>query len=204
MKKTAFSASAQVCNGASVSAPRAQSRRDYAVKFFYEPEAFEREAELYANATLRSMMAATHDVCSNSDGARTAPNRYRLPPFIVIQRGESLDEWQKCAATTATVLAFVASSGGSPLATSLVLISSDGKESGLCPGLGVARSMYTAGKLDFSRPECFGHVSGSRPQTHSRAQEARRAGYVHRLPGLCPPLSPQVALFATCVIQAAT
>jgi hypothetical protein len=39
------------------------------------------------------MMPATHEVYDNADGALRGPGGYAFPPFIVIERGEPLDEW---------------------------------------------------------------------------------------------------------------
>jgi hypothetical protein len=66
-----------------------------AVKFFFKPEAFQREAALYADPVLRAMMAATRAVCANADGALRSPGGFVFPPHIVIERGEPLDEWVK-------------------------------------------------------------------------------------------------------------
>jgi hypothetical protein len=70
-------------------------RRDFAVKFFFNLDAFKREAALYADPVLRAMMAATRNVYSNADGALRSPKGYAFPPHIVIERGEPLDEWSK-------------------------------------------------------------------------------------------------------------
>ena len=72
-------------------APR--ERKEFAVKFFFEHDVFAREAALYADPTLRAMMAATRNVCDNADQALRGPGGYVFPPHIVIERGEPLDEW---------------------------------------------------------------------------------------------------------------
>jgi hypothetical protein len=74
------------------------ARGDVAVKFFFERGAFLREAALYADAALRGLMAATRAISAN-DGAggasvSTAPGGYAFPPYIIIERGESLDEFR--------------------------------------------------------------------------------------------------------------
>jgi serine/threonine protein kinase len=66
-----------------------------AVKFFFKPEAFQREAALYVDPIVRSMMAATRSVCANADGGLRSPRGFVFPPHIVIERGEPLDEWIK-------------------------------------------------------------------------------------------------------------
>jgi hypothetical protein len=65
----------------------------FAVKFFFNAEAFERERALYNDSVLRGMMPATHEICDNADGRHTGAGGYVFPPFIVIERGEPLDEW---------------------------------------------------------------------------------------------------------------
>ena len=64
-------------------------------------KAFERERELYRDPTLRAMMPATHAIIDNDasqlDGGEPlrAPNGMVWPPCIIIERGESLDEWAR-------------------------------------------------------------------------------------------------------------
>jgi hypothetical protein len=65
----------------------------YAVKFFFTTEAFQRERALYNDPVLHAMMPATHQICDNGDGRFAAPGGYVFPTFIVIERGEQLDEW---------------------------------------------------------------------------------------------------------------
>lgn len=66
-------------------------------------KAFERERDLYRDATLRAMMPATHAIIDNDalsqplrdDATTRAPNGMLWPPCIIIERGESLDEWAR-------------------------------------------------------------------------------------------------------------
>eukprot|EP00892_Ulva_mutabilis_P000463 jgi/Ulvmu1/10417/UM062_0013.1 len=65
-----------------------------AIKFFVNSRAFECERELYSQEHLRGMMPAVSLMHSNSDGTVVTDEGWRFPPFIVVERGESLDEWQ--------------------------------------------------------------------------------------------------------------
>ena len=51
-----------------------------------------RERALYNDTTLKSMMAATHEIVANEDGYLTV-NGFVFPPCIVLERGESLETW---------------------------------------------------------------------------------------------------------------
>ena len=66
------------------------------MQFYTKADAFERELALYSDPVLSSLMPARHDVLANSDGALRAPvTGLRLPPCIVLERGESLDEFAR-------------------------------------------------------------------------------------------------------------
>jgi hypothetical protein len=73
----------------------------YAVKFFFNAEAFERERMLYNDPVLRGMMPATHEMCDNADGRHADAGGHCFPPFIVIERGEPLNEWSSRMRTAA-------------------------------------------------------------------------------------------------------
>jgi hypothetical protein len=70
-----------------------RTQLSYAVKFFTNSAAFEHECTLYADETLRAMMAATREVGDNADACHTMSDGRPFPPYIVIERGEPLDEW---------------------------------------------------------------------------------------------------------------
>jgi hypothetical protein len=65
--------------------------KQFAVKFFTERHHFEVEQALYANPSLLDFLPPTDDVSSN-DSEPHVLGRV-LPPMIVTERGESLDEW---------------------------------------------------------------------------------------------------------------
>ena len=64
-----------------------------AVKFFLSRSAFEQETALYSNDVLKGMMPATREVVGNVEGGAMSLRGYRWPPFIVLEKGESLQEW---------------------------------------------------------------------------------------------------------------
>ena len=72
---------------------------EFAIKFYLHQTAFQRERLLYQDATLRVMMPATHAIEDNAPreghAVERAPNGYVFPPCIIIERGESLDEWAR-------------------------------------------------------------------------------------------------------------
>jgi hypothetical protein len=67
----------------------------FAVKFFLDGAAFRRERDLYKDPALREMMAATHAVVDGGARGRASAAGFAFPPYIVIQRGEPLDEWSE-------------------------------------------------------------------------------------------------------------
>eukprot|EP00892_Ulva_mutabilis_P005991 jgi/Ulvmu1/3764/UM175_0012.1 len=71
----------------------AHSQDQAAIKFYLDKKAFERERELYTESQLKAMMPATLAVEDNACGNCKAPYGYTFPPFVIIERGQSLDEW---------------------------------------------------------------------------------------------------------------
>ena len=72
------------------------TRTDKAVatKFFLSRRGFETELELYEVDILRSMMPAVQLTLSNSNAADRNSRGYPWPPCIVLEKGESLQEWK--------------------------------------------------------------------------------------------------------------
>eukprot|EP00892_Ulva_mutabilis_P005912 jgi/Ulvmu1/3693/UM017_0110.1 len=66
-----------------------------AIKFYTDRSAFDRERELYAEARLKAMMPATFAVDDNESGKVCTPYGYKFPPFVIIECGQSLDEWAR-------------------------------------------------------------------------------------------------------------
>jgi hypothetical protein len=73
---------------------------------------FTRELELYQNSALAGILPAVAHISTNDDGAAATSWGYAFPPHIVVERGESLNEWcsrvQPNFATTLFVLMHVA------------------------------------------------------------------------------------------------
>jgi hypothetical protein len=64
-----------------------------AIKFYLCREAFDGEKALYMKAQLRKMMPATLAIEDNAGGEWRTPYGFAFPPFFIIERGQSLDEW---------------------------------------------------------------------------------------------------------------
>jgi serine/threonine protein kinase len=67
------------------------SSKQFAIKFFVNRQNFEVEQGLYENPSLHVFLAPTDDV--NSNDLEPHVLGHALPPMIVTERGESLDEW---------------------------------------------------------------------------------------------------------------
>lgn len=70
---------------------------DYAVKFFASQSAFLAEADLYRVPALRPMLPEVRLITDNADGAFRDVHGHPLAPCIVMERGESLDQWSRRA-----------------------------------------------------------------------------------------------------------
>ena len=66
-----------------------------AIKLYLDRKAFARERELYAQSKLKTMMPATLAVEDNLSGEVATPYGYTFPPFVIIECGQSLDEWAR-------------------------------------------------------------------------------------------------------------
>lgn len=64
----------------------------FAVKFFAARKDFAEEAEVYRTSPLRHFMPSVVRVVANDDRANVDPFGGVLPPFIVMEKGESLQE----------------------------------------------------------------------------------------------------------------
>eukprot|EP00892_Ulva_mutabilis_P004530 jgi/Ulvmu1/2449/UM136_0001.1 len=65
-----------------------------AAKFFLSQKAFDTELELYQVDVLRSMMPKVQLEVRNADGEERNGRGYPWPPCIVLEKGESLQEWK--------------------------------------------------------------------------------------------------------------
>jgi hypothetical protein len=74
-------------------ASNTQDPRQYALKFFIAPEDYQAEANVYHNPALRTLLPRLEACIDNEDDVLVDPSGQRLPPCIIMERGESLDEW---------------------------------------------------------------------------------------------------------------
>ena len=65
------------------------------MQFYAKREAFNLELQLYLDPTLQQLMPARAEVIANQDRSNRSPNGFVFPPCIVLERGESLDEFAK-------------------------------------------------------------------------------------------------------------
>jgi hypothetical protein len=65
------------------------------MQFYTNPRAFQAEVDLYNKPTLQKLMPKRHEVFGNEDGSCKSPSGFVFPPFIVLERGESLDEFAR-------------------------------------------------------------------------------------------------------------
>lgn len=73
---------------------RVPDQVQYAIKFFLQNEkAFEREHELYSDPALRPMLPEALHIVPNKDSRVVSESGYVFPPFIMVEKGESLNEW---------------------------------------------------------------------------------------------------------------
>lgn len=66
-----------------------------AIKFYLQRKAFDSEKELYMDPQLCAMMPATLAIEDNMKGEWRTPYGFQFPPFVIIERGQSLDEWAR-------------------------------------------------------------------------------------------------------------
>ena len=66
-----------------------------AIKFYLQRAAFDSEKELYMDPQLCAMMPATLAIEDNMNGEWRTPYGFVFPPFVIIERGQSLDEWAR-------------------------------------------------------------------------------------------------------------
>lgn len=66
---------------------------EYAIKFFVSEQAFDEEGEFYRKTAIGSLLPKCIAFCANARGQETDAHDIPLPPFLVMEKGESLDEW---------------------------------------------------------------------------------------------------------------
>jgi hypothetical protein len=70
---------------------------DYAVKFFVSKRAFDEEGDFYKSSPLGPLLPKCLALCGNEDGKETDAHGIPLPPLLIMERGEALDEWNRRA-----------------------------------------------------------------------------------------------------------
>ncbi|NJR42367.1 MAG: hypothetical protein HC767_06605 [Akkermansiaceae bacterium] len=50
---------------------------------------------MYRNSPLGKLLPRLEGIIDNADGALVDPAGHKLPPCIIMERGESLDEWSR-------------------------------------------------------------------------------------------------------------
>ena len=76
----------------------ARSTRDqgqYALKFFVMPQDFTSEVDVYSNSPLGKLLPRLEGIIDNKDGNLLDPSGNKLPPCLIMERRESLDEWSR-------------------------------------------------------------------------------------------------------------
>ena len=66
-----------------------------AIKFYMDKSAFQRERDLYQDTALKTMMPATLAIEDNYSAHCRTPYGYIFPSFVIIECGQSLDEWAR-------------------------------------------------------------------------------------------------------------
>jgi hypothetical protein len=77
-------------------ARRAGAEEEVALKFFVSRRSFDAEKAIYTNMELRKLLPRLQGLHDNNDGTFVDPHGNPLPPCIIMERGESLDEWSCC------------------------------------------------------------------------------------------------------------
>jgi hypothetical protein len=70
---------------------------DYALKFYLSKKAAIAEGELYKNEALGPLLPNAETLCMNEEGEETDAHGVPLPPFLIMEKGEALDEWSQRA-----------------------------------------------------------------------------------------------------------
>lgn len=68
---------------------------EFALKFFISREKFEAERTVFAHWILGAMMPRLEGMYDNRDAALQDPRGHALPPCVIMERGESLQQWFK-------------------------------------------------------------------------------------------------------------
>jgi hypothetical protein len=69
-----------------------QDQRPYALKFFLVPEEYKAEANVYSDSPFMTVLPRLEECIGNEDDQIVDLSGKKLPPCIIMERGESLDE----------------------------------------------------------------------------------------------------------------
>lgn len=72
-----------------------RDRGQYALKFFLSRSGFEAERSFYTDSPLGKLLPRLEAMVDNADGSVQDAKGHPLPPFVIMERGESLDEWSR-------------------------------------------------------------------------------------------------------------
>lgn len=70
-------------------------QNQYALKFFLSAQDFVAEKKIYTESPLGDLLPRHEGLYDNSDSILMDAKGNKLPPCIVMERGESLDEWSR-------------------------------------------------------------------------------------------------------------
>lgn len=77
------------------------------IKFYLDMDAFNTERALYQDAGLKLCLPSTLAAEGNSRGDYKTSYGYVFPPFVVMERSQSLDEWARNSASDAGFMSIV-------------------------------------------------------------------------------------------------
>jgi Protein kinase domain len=86
---------------------RISDQRDFVVKFLFDSACFARESEFYRHTSIRNVLPDVEAMSANADGCVRCSNGFAFPPFIIAERGESLNEWTQRVAPDDVTSMFV-------------------------------------------------------------------------------------------------
>ena len=70
-------------------------QKQFAIKFFASRKEFQAEVDVYRNSPLGNLLPRVEGIIDNRDGQLVNQYGQKLPPCIIMERGESLDEWSR-------------------------------------------------------------------------------------------------------------
>ena len=77
------------------------------MQFYGSLDTFKREIAMFDVPELRDSLLPFVMACENSDGRASGPSGFVYPPFVIAERGESLNEWVSRSAPDLATTIFV-------------------------------------------------------------------------------------------------